>query len=103
VIPPKRISKDMAGETLCHLEDLIRYRLRVIEPLPVAMANYTVETGHVRFHVQDLFELSMTLTGAELHDGWQYLDVVFLFNVVGDIVTLLGLSIFLELTSQFTP
>lgn len=84
------------------MEDVIRYRLRMSEVIPMEMNRYRIGTvpvamnlsvkftsvfpgdGRVFFTAPRLFTTSLCLKGALPDDGWFFVDVEFLFNVGGD-------------------
>lgn len=84
VIPPPLLTDDEVKRTLSNMEDVIRYRLRMTEIIPVEMSRHHIGDGRVYFVVPKLFETSLCLRGAEKDDGWFFVHVEFLFNVGGD-------------------
>ncbi|EJD37524.1 MED14-domain-containing protein [Auricularia subglabra TFB-10046 SS5] len=84
-IPPKPFTNDQVERTMTDFEDLIRYRLRMDEIVPIEMSSYTVADGRVSFHVPNLFHASVCLRGARPDDGWFFVGVEFDLTVSGDI------------------
>lgn len=105
VIPPIPLTDSEVDHTLRAMEDLIRYRLRMTEIIPIEMARYRVGDGRVHFTVAKCFETSLSLRGAGDNDGWFFVSVKFLFNVGGDVTGIQGMvfhrSYFAAIFSQF--
>ncbi len=93
---------------MASMEEVMRYRLRIFEVVPVEMARHRIgkiypvdvsgphlrlkiEGGRVCFTVPKLFETSVCLRGAEKHDGWFFVHVEFLISIGGDLTSLQGL------------
>ncbi|KAH9963764.1 mediator complex subunit MED14-domain-containing protein [Russula dissimulans] len=84
IIPPPRLTDVQVSKTLSDLETLTRFRLRMIEIVPVEMSNYHIFDGRAWFTVPNLFETSICLRGGNQDDGWFFVHVEFLFAVGGD-------------------
>jgi hypothetical protein len=95
------------AKTLRDMEDVIRFRLRVREIIPVEMSQYRIracwkccclclcidmfaDDGRAFFTVPNSFETSISLTGAGKEDGWFFVHAEFLHNVGGDLVSSQG-------------
>ncbi|KAK7057435.1 mediator of RNA polymerase II transcription subunit 14 [Favolaschia claudopus] len=85
VIPPTPLTDAEVVSTLTEMEDVIRYRLRMHEFVPVEMAQHRIANGRVYFTVPDLFETSLCLRGGLKEDGWFFVHVEFLITVGGDL------------------
>ncbi|TFY81803.1 hypothetical protein EWM64_g2210 [Hericium alpestre] len=85
IIPPTPLTDDEVAKTLFDIEALIRYRLRMNEPIPIEMSQYRISDGRAFFTVPKLFEASLCLRGGNKDDGWFFVHVEFLFNVGGDL------------------
>ncbi|KAG6862349.1 hypothetical protein C0995_016047 [Termitomyces sp. Mi166 len=88
IIPETLLTDSQVTQTLRDMEDIIRYRLRVSEIVPVEMSQYRIADGRVFFTVPKLFEVSLCLRGAQEDDGWFFVDVEFLINIRGDLTGL---------------
>ncbi|KAF8637952.1 hypothetical protein AX16_010585 [Volvariella volvacea WC 439] len=88
IIPPTPLTDDEIDKILSDMEDVIRYRLRMAEIIPVEMSSHRIADGRVYFTVPNLFETSICLRGAEPQEGWFFVHVEFLFNVGGDLTGL---------------
>ncbi|RDB24861.1 Mediator of RNA polymerase II transcription subunit 14 [Hypsizygus marmoreus] len=88
IIPVVPLSDDEVSKTLSDMEDIIRYRLRVSELIPVEMSRFRIADGRVSFTVPKMFETSLCLRGAERDDGWFFVHVEFLISVGGDLTGL---------------
>ncbi|GAB6020174.1 Mediator of RNA polymerase II transcription subunit 14 [Chamberlinius hualienensis] len=64
--------------TLLRLEQIIQHRLVTSVDLPPQMRDLRIENGRVTFHVNQEFEVSLTLMGDALNIPWRLLDIVFL-------------------------
>lgn len=65
----------------------------VCGPLWVTLLTDMLEdNGRVHFTVPDLFETSLSLTGAGKEDGWFFVHVEFLHTVGGDLTGVQGAS-----------
>ncbi|KAH8108107.1 mediator complex subunit MED14-domain-containing protein [Cristinia sonorae] len=84
VIPQDPLTDDEVATTLRKMEDVIRYRLRMSEMVPLEMSRYRIADGRAFFTASELFTASLCLRGAKADDGWFFVDVEFLFNVGGD-------------------
>ncbi|KAJ7502829.1 mediator complex subunit MED14-domain-containing protein [Mycena galericulata] len=92
IIPPTPFTDAEVVKTLTDMEDVIRYRLRLHEIIPVEMARHRPPLtftqsvdGRVYFTVPNLFEASLCLRGALKEDGWFFVHVEFLITVGGDL------------------
>ncbi|KAJ7078861.1 mediator complex subunit MED14-domain-containing protein [Mycena belliarum] len=85
IIPPPPLTDAEVAKTLTDMEDVIRYRLRLHEIIPVEMAQHRIADGRVSFTVPDLFEMSLCLRGGLKEDGWFFVHVEFLITVGGDL------------------
>ncbi|KAI0072724.1 MED14-domain-containing protein [Panus rudis PR-1116 ss-1] len=83
-VPTPPMTDEEVKKTLANVEDVMRYRLRMIDIIPLEMANYRIADGRVFFTVPSLFNASLCVRGAKTEDGWFFVDVEFLFNVGGD-------------------
>ncbi|KAG5646818.1 hypothetical protein DXG03_002195 [Asterophora parasitica] len=84
IIPITPLTDTLIAQTLAEMEDVIRYRLRVFELVPVEMSL----DGRVYFTVPKLFEVSLCLRGAQKDEGWFFVHVEFLINIGGDLTGL---------------
>ena len=106
-MPPTPLTDEEVARTLGAVEDAMRYRLRMIDVIPLEMSNYhigkvllstlralalilLIEDGRVFFIAPRLFRTSLCVCGARKDDGWFFLDVEFLFNIGGDATSLQG-------------
>ncbi|KAJ7287402.1 mediator complex subunit MED14-domain-containing protein [Mycena rebaudengoi] len=85
IIPPTPLTDAEVLKTLTDMEDVIRYRLRMHEIIPVEMAQHRIAGGRVYFTVPNLFETSLCLRGGLKEDGWFFVHVEFLITVGGDL------------------
>ncbi|KAF8170264.1 mediator complex subunit MED14-domain-containing protein [Mycena galopus ATCC 62051] len=85
IIPPTPLTDTEVIKTLNDMEDVIRYRIRVHEIVPVEMAQPRIANGRVYFTVPNLFETSLCLRGGLKEDGWFFVHVEFLITVGGDL------------------
>ncbi|KAJ7497072.1 mediator complex subunit MED14-domain-containing protein [Mycena latifolia] len=85
IIPPTPLTDADVVKTLTDMEDVIRYRLRLHEIIPVEMAQHQIADGRVYFKVPNLFETSLCLRGGLKEDGWFFVHVEFLITVGGDL------------------
>ncbi|KAK2467838.1 hypothetical protein APHAL10511_000133 [Amanita phalloides] len=88
VVPPSLLSDFEVDRIMADMEEVMRYRLRVSEVVPIEMAQHRIEGGRVYFTVPKLFETSVCLRGAEKTDGWFFVHVEFLINIGGDLTSL---------------
>ncbi|KAG5717326.1 Mediator of RNA polymerase II transcription subunit 14, partial [Termitomyces sp. T112] len=88
MIPVTPLTDSQVTQTLRDMEDVIRYRLRVSEVVPVEMSQYRIADGRVYFTVPKLFEVSLCLRGAQQDDGWFFVHVMFLINIRGGLTGL---------------
>ncbi|KAH9945691.1 MED14-domain-containing protein [Amylocystis lapponica] len=84
VIPPTPLTDEEVAKTIADVEDVMRYRLRMIEIIPCEMSRYRISGGRVFFVAPRLFEASLCVRGAHIDDGWFFVSVEFLFTVGGD-------------------
>ncbi|KAN0076709.1 Mediator complex subunit MED14 domain containing protein [Tylopilus felleus] len=84
IIPIPPLNDAEVVKTLSDMEEIMRYRLRMTEIIPMEMSQHRIAGGRVHFTVPDLFETSVCMRGAEKDDGWFFVDVKFLFSVGGD-------------------
>ncbi|KAJ6602180.1 mediator complex subunit MED14-domain-containing protein [Mycena sp. CBHHK59/15] len=85
IIPQTPLTDAEVIKTLTDMEDVIRYRLRLQEIIPVEMAQHRIAGGRVYFTVPKLFETSLCLGGGLKEDGWFFVHVEFLITVGGDL------------------
>ncbi|KAF7375946.1 Mediator of RNA polymerase II transcription subunit 14 [Mycena sanguinolenta] len=85
VIPPTPLTDAEVIKTMKDMEDVIRFRIRIHEILPVEMAKHRIANGRVYFTVPDLFETSLCLKGGLKEDSWFFVHVEFLITVGGDL------------------
>ncbi|KAJ6558514.1 mediator complex subunit MED14-domain-containing protein [Mycena vulgaris] len=85
IVPPTPLTDAEVVKTLTDMEDVIRYRLRLHEIVPVEMAQHRIADGRVYFTVPNLFETSLCLRGGLKEDGWFFVHVEFLITVGGDL------------------
>ncbi|KAJ7188529.1 mediator complex subunit MED14-domain-containing protein [Mycena filopes] len=85
IIPPTPLTDAEVIKTLTDMEDVIRYRLRLHEIIPVEMGQHHIAGGRVYFTVPNLFETSLCLRGGLKEDGWFFVHVEFLITVGGDL------------------
>ncbi|KAI0273942.1 mediator complex subunit MED14-domain-containing protein [Russula aff. rugulosa BPL654] len=85
IISPPRLNDRQVSKILSDLETLTRFRLRMVEIVPVEMSKYRICTfdGRAWFTVPDLFETSVCLRGGNQDDGWFFVHLEFLFTVGG--------------------
>ncbi|KAJ7782911.1 mediator complex subunit MED14-domain-containing protein [Mycena metata] len=86
IIPSTPLTDAEVIKTLTDMEDVIRYRLRLHEIIPVEMAQHRIAGGRVYFTVPNLFETSLCLRGGLKEDGWFFVHVEFLITVGGDLI-----------------
>ncbi|EPT02595.1 hypothetical protein FOMPIDRAFT_1035808 [Fomitopsis schrenkii] len=84
VVPPTPLSDEEVSRTLADVENVIRFRLKMFELVPIEMSRYRIAEGRVYFTVPRLFEVSLCVRGAEKDAGWFFVNVEFLLNVGGD-------------------
>ncbi|KAK7045730.1 mediator complex subunit [Paramarasmius palmivorus] len=84
IIPPTPLTDSQVVKTLQDIQDVIRYRLRLREIIPIEMARHRIADGRVYFTAPNLFETSICLTGAQPQDGWFFVHVEFLLKIGGD-------------------
>ncbi|ESK91030.1 hypothetical protein Moror_16335 [Moniliophthora roreri MCA 2997] len=84
IIPPTPLTDAQVLKTLRDIQDVIRYRLRLREIIPIEMSRHRIADGCVYFTAPKLFEVSIRLTGAQPHDRWLFVHVDFLLNIGGD-------------------
>lgn len=105
IIPIPPLTDAEVIKTLSDMEEIMRYRLRMTEIIPVEMSQHRIGTvtislfsrrglhlkllcdpagGRVHFTVLGLFETSVCMRGAEKDDGWFLVNVKFLISVGGD-------------------
>ncbi|KAF9242015.1 mediator complex subunit MED14-domain-containing protein [Melanogaster broomeanus] len=94
IVPIPPLTDAEVLKTLSDMEDIMRYRLRMREIIPVEMSQHRIGPylkllcdpggGKVLFTVPNLFETSVCLRGADKIDGWFFVNVKFLFTVGGD-------------------
>ncbi|ORX58215.1 MED14-domain-containing protein [Hesseltinella vesiculosa] len=63
MLPPPPLTDEQVLETFDKMNDELRLRMLTKEALPVTMKNYRIENGRIYFHVNNEFEVSMTLMG----------------------------------------
>ncbi|KAJ7209599.1 mediator complex subunit MED14-domain-containing protein [Mycena pura] len=85
IVPLTPLTDAEVLKTLTEMEDVIRYRLRMHEIIPVEMAQHRIADGRVYFAVPNLFETSLCLRGGLKDDGWFFAHVEFLITVGGDL------------------
>ncbi|KAL1745364.1 mediator complex subunit MED14-domain-containing protein [Schizophyllum fasciatum] len=84
VIPIKPLTNPEVVSTFRELEQVMRYRLRTTEYIPVEMMQYRIAGGRVYFTVPNLFEVGICLVGAQKDDGWFTTHFEFLIGIGGD-------------------
>ncbi|KAL1667181.1 mediator complex subunit MED14-domain-containing protein [Schizophyllum commune] len=84
VIPVKPLTNPEVVSTFRELEQVMRYRLRTTEYIPVEMMQYRIAGGRVYFTVPNLFEVGVCLVGAQKDDGWFTTHFEFLIGIGGD-------------------
>ncbi|KAM6502426.1 Mediator complex subunit MED14 domain containing protein [Amanita muscaria] len=82
------LSDSEVNKIMTDMEEVMRYRLRMSEIIPIEMARHRIEGGRVCFIVPKLFETSICLRGAEKTDGWFFVHVEFLIKIGGDLTSL---------------
>ncbi|EIW78720.1 MED14-domain-containing protein [Coniophora puteana RWD-64-598 SS2] len=87
IIPVSPLTDAEVQKTLSNIEDVIRFRLRLSEIVPIEMSRHHISHGQVHFVVPKLFEVSLCLRGAEQDDGWFFVHVKFLFKIGGDVTS----------------
>ncbi|KAF7315273.1 Mediator of RNA polymerase II transcription subunit 14 [Mycena indigotica] len=90
VVPPSPLTDAEVLKTLAQMEEVLWYRLRLQEVIPIEMSNYRIANGRVYFTIPRLFETSLCLRGALKDDGWFFVHVEFLITVGGDLTGLQG-------------
>ena len=106
VVPLTPLTDSEVAGTLSDMEDIIRFRLRTTEIIPVEMCQHRIgillpfnvalsltncsADGRVYFTAPKLFEVSLCLRGAEKDDGWFFVHVEFLMNIGGGLTGLQG-------------
>ncbi|KAI9567227.1 mediator complex subunit MED14-domain-containing protein [Boletus coccyginus] len=94
IIPIPPLTDAEVIKTLGDMEEIMRYRLRMTEIIPVEMSQHQIGLrlkllcdpagGRVHFIVPGLFETSVCMRGAENVDGWFFVNVKFLISIGGD-------------------
>ncbi|KAF8447165.1 mediator complex subunit MED14-domain-containing protein [Boletus edulis BED1] len=84
IIPVPPLTDTEVIKTLSDMEEIMRYRVRMTEIIPVEMSQHRIADGRVHFTVPSLFETSVCMRGAEKDDGWFFVNVKFLISVGGD-------------------
>ncbi|KAH0826875.1 mediator complex subunit MED14-domain-containing protein [Lanmaoa asiatica] len=84
IIPILPMTDTEVIKTLSDMEEIMRYRLRMTEIIPVEMSQHRIAGGRVHFTVPGLFETTVCMRGAEKDDGWFFVNVKFLISVGGD-------------------
>ncbi|KAN0107393.1 Mediator complex subunit MED14 domain containing protein [Russula decolorans] len=84
VISPPRLTDHQVSKILSDLEIFTRFRLWMVEIVPIEMSKYRIFDGRAWFTVPNLFETSVCLRGGNQDDGWFFVHVEFLFTVGGD-------------------
>ncbi|KAF8552437.1 MED14-domain-containing protein [Imleria badia] len=84
IIPTPPLTDAEVIKTLSDMEEIMRYRLRMTEIIPVEMSQHRIAGGRVHFIVPGLFETSVCMRRAEKDDGWFFVNVKFLISVGGD-------------------
>ncbi|TRM70306.1 mediator complex subunit MED14-domain-containing protein [Schizophyllum amplum] len=84
VIPVKPLANAEVVETFRNLEQVMRYRLRTTEHIPVEMLQYRIAGGRVYFTVPGLFKVGICLLGAQKDSGWFTTHFEFLIGIGGD-------------------
>lgn len=106
VIPVTPLTDAEVASTLANMEDVIRYRLRMSDIIPVEMSQHRIgialrtsrvtqltsstADGRVYFTAPKLFEASLCLRGGQQDDGWFFVHVEFLITIGGDMTGLQG-------------
>ncbi|KDQ15248.1 hypothetical protein BOTBODRAFT_31903 [Botryobasidium botryosum FD-172 SS1] len=81
--PTLPLTNSKVRSLLTELEDVIRFRLRLHEIIPLEMQRYRIADGRAYFTVPSLFCASLSLTGCEPHDVWHIIHLDFLFHIKG--------------------
>ncbi|KAI5889049.1 MED14-domain-containing protein [Schizophyllum commune H4-8] len=84
VIPVKPLTNPDVVSTFREVEQVMRYRLRTTEYIPIEMMQYRIAGGRVYFTVPNLFEVGVCLVGAQKDDGWFTTHFEFLIGIGGD-------------------
>ncbi|TFK25544.1 MED14-domain-containing protein [Coprinopsis marcescibilis] len=79
------LSDEQVAKTLADMENVILYRLRVSEIIPVEMTRYTIGDGRAHFTVPKLFNVSLCLHGPSPTASWFLITVEFPVTVKGDL------------------
>ncbi|KII92020.1 hypothetical protein PLICRDRAFT_103790 [Plicaturopsis crispa FD-325 SS-3] len=85
IVPATPLTDAEVVKTLRDMEDVMRYRLRMDEIVPVEMAHHEIADGRVHFSVPKLFDASLCLRGAQKGDGWFFVRATFPITVGGDL------------------
>ncbi|KAJ3526719.1 hypothetical protein NMY22_g10058 [Coprinellus aureogranulatus] len=86
--PQSPLTDEEVTKTLKDMEDVILYRLRMSEVIPVEMSRYRIADGRVFFTVPKLFEASLCLQGPAADAGWFFVHVEFPININGDLASI---------------
>ncbi|CAL1707828.1 unnamed protein product [Somion occarium] len=88
IVPPDPLTDEEVANTLAEVEHAMRYRLRMIDVIPLEMSKYRISDGRSFFTAPHLFEASLCVRGAKKDDGWFFVDVEFLFTIGGDVTSM---------------
>ncbi len=77
IVPPDPITAIEKKSTLNRLNQVIQHRLVSID-LPIQMRDLKVEAGRVTFHVENEFEVSLTVLGDSPTIPWKIIDITIL-------------------------
>nr|XP_018906970.1 PREDICTED: mediator of RNA polymerase II transcription subunit 14 isoform X1 [Bemisia tabaci] len=77
IVPAEPITAVEKRSTLLRLNQVIQHRLVTSNLLP-QMRNLKIEFGRVTFHVQNEFEVSLTIMGDGPNIPWRLLDIIIL-------------------------
>ncbi|KAJ3500334.1 hypothetical protein NMY22_g19291 [Coprinellus aureogranulatus] len=86
--PLSPLTDEEVTKTLKDMENVILYRLRMSEVIPVEMSRYRIADGRVFFTVPKLFEASLCLQGPAADAGWFFVHVEFPININGDLASI---------------
>ncbi|RUS20565.1 hypothetical protein BC937DRAFT_94940 [Endogone sp. FLAS-F59071] len=84
LVPPPRMTDEEVLETFARLDDVIRMRMLISEVVPPPMRNYRIEDGRIYFHVENEFEVALTLVGPSNELRWQIVSLEILVKSSGD-------------------
>lgn len=88
-IPPEPLSDSEVRTIVNELNTALHKRLTSYEVLPLALqpaldASFKISDGRVELAAENLFSMSLTLSGEQQDDRWYLLSITFDYDVTGD-------------------